>query len=162
MHTYPPVFRLPFRSGHHRALSGVPWATQKAPLGSSFPTQCHSAWCQPRSLAASRSSFPLGVTHVLSTTVSVFLPGRHVHLCRCPRFYALTLIHNICSPLAHLLRSVWQFVGPSMSLQIALFHFSFYSWVIFHCIHVPHLCPLLCQWTLSFFHVLVMSTPHKR
>ena len=32
-----------------------------------------------------------------------------------------------------------------MVLQMSLFH-SFYDWVIFHCIYVPHLYPFLCWW----------------
>ena len=63
-----------------------------------------------------------------------------------------------------------------MLLQMALFH-SFYGWVIFHCIHIPHLYPFLCRRTfrlkLLFFsvyrqmnifqnsHVLhVLGSPH--
>ena len=43
-----------------------------------------------------------------------------------------------------------------MLLQMVLFH-SFYSWVIFHCIYVPHLLyPLLCWWNLDCFHVLAI------
>ena len=34
---------------------------------------------------------------------------------------------------------------------------SFYGWVVFHCVYVPHLLhPFICQWTLSFFHVSVI------
>ena len=37
---------------------------------------------------------------------------------------------------------------------MALFH-SFYGWIIFHCVDVPHLpYPFLCQWTSGCFHVL--------
>ena len=43
---------------------------------------------------------------------------------------------------------------------MALFHFFSYGWVIFHCIYVPHLCPIICQWTFSFFHVLAIWTVH--
>ena len=45
-----------------------------------------------------------------------------------------------------LLHSVWQSLGPSTSLQITPI-ISFYGWVIFHCICVPHLLyPFLCGW----------------
>ena len=47
------------------------------------------------------------------------------------------------SDLLHLIIS-----RSSTLLQIALFH-SFYGWVTFQCIYVPHLFyPLLCWWTL--------------
>ena len=39
---------------------------------------------------------------------------------------------------------------------MALFH-SFYGWVIFHCIDIPHLLHLFtCWWTFSCFHVLAV------
>ena len=42
---------------------------------------------------------------------------------------------------------VWSSLGPSMLLQMTLFH-SLYGWVIVHCIHVPRLLhPFLHQWT---------------
>ena len=54
------------------------------------------------------------------------------------------LIYNICFSLSDLLHSVWQFLGPSMSLQRTQF-MPFYVWVIFHNIYVPHLLyPFLC------------------
>ena len=53
------------------------------------------------------------------------------------------MISHIC--LSVLLHSVWQSLGPSMLLQMALF--IFYGWVIVHCIHVPHLLyPFHCWW----------------
>ena len=43
-----------------------------------------------------------------------------------------------------------------MLLQMALFH-SFYGWVIFHGIYIPHfLYPFICRWTLSCFHILAI------
>ena len=40
-----------------------------------------------------------------------------------------------------------------MLLQMASFH-SFYGWVIFHCIYVPHLYPFLCWWTFRLLPCL--------
>ena len=66
------------------------------------------------------------------------------------RFNIYVLAYSICFSLSDLLHSVWQTLGPSTSLQITQFHFiSFYHWVIFHCIYVPHLLyPFICRWTL--------------
>ena len=43
-------------------------------------------------------------------------------------------------------------LGLFMSLHWALF--CSFLWLIFHCIHVPHLCPFLCQ--TGCFHVLAI------
>ena len=50
-------------------------------------------------------------------------------------------------PVSGLLLSVWQSPRSSKLLQTTLFY-SFYGWVIFHCIYVPHLLyPFICRWT---------------
>ena len=49
--------------------------------------------------------------------------------------------------------SVWHSLGPSMLLQIALFHSCL--WLILHCIYAPHLLYLfLCWWTFRLFPCL--------
>ena len=49
-------------------------------------------------------------------------------------------------PVSGLLLSVWQSPRSSKLLQTTLFY-SFYGWVIFHCIYVPHLLyPFICPW----------------
>ena len=63
--------------------------------------------------------------------------------------------YDMLPSLFYLLRSVWQFLGPSMLLQVALFHF-FNGWVIFHCIYVPHLYPVSVGGYLGCFHVLTV------
>ena len=69
------------------------------------------------------------------------------------------LTEDICSDiifvfsLSDLLYSVWQSLGPSMLLEMALFH-SFYGWVIFYCIHIPHLYWFICQWTYRWLPCL--------
>ena len=50
------------------------------------------------------------------------------------------------SYLSDLLHLIWQSLGPSILLQMALSH-SFYGWVIFHCMYVPRLYPFLSWWT---------------
>ena len=52
-------------------------------------------------------------------------------------------------PLSDLFHSLWHSLGPSILLQMALFH-SFSGWVIFHCIYVSQLVyPFLCQWSFE-------------
>ena len=84
----------------------------------------------------------------------------YLHLYSCPatrfisttfffffRFHIYVLAYSICFSLSDLLHSVWQTLGLSSSLQITQF-LSFYGWVIFHCIYVPHLLyPFICWWT---------------
>ena len=61
------------------------------------------------------------------------------------------LTEDICSDiifvfsLSDLLYWVWQSLGPSMLLEMALFH-SFYGWEIFYCIYIAHLYRFICQW----------------
>ena len=75
--------------------------------------------------------------HLFSTSVSRFLPCKPVHLYHYSRFHIHALIYDICLSLSDLLHSVWKSLDPSMSLQRTQFR-SFYAWVIFHFIYVPH------------------------
>ena len=53
--------------------------------------------------------------------------------------------HDVSASLFDLLHSVRQSLGPSVLLQITLFHS--FNWLILHCIYVPHLLyPFLCLW----------------
>ena len=53
-----------------------------------------------------------------------------------PRFHMYALMFDIRFSLSDLLHSLWQFLGPFMSLQMMRFHSS-YGWIIFHCVYVP-------------------------
>ena len=76
---------------------------------------------------------PLVTVNLFSTSVTLFRFGRFI------AFFQILHISNIIYlSLYDLLYSVWESLGPSVSLQMALFS-SFYSWVIFLCIYVPHL-----------------------
>ena len=67
--------------------------------------------------------------------------------------------YDICLFLSNLLHLVWLSLGPSMLLQMALFH-SLYGWVIFHCIYVHLLYPFLFNGHLGCFHVLtIVNSP---
>ena len=62
--------------------------------------------------------------------------------------------YYISSSLSDLLHSAWHSLGPSMLLQMALFH-SFYGWIVFYCIYVTHLVyPFICNWTFRLFPCL--------
>ena len=53
--------------------------------------------------------------------------------------------HDVSASLFDLFHSIWQSLGPSMLLQITLFHS--FNVLILHCIYVPHLLyPFLCLW----------------
>ena len=70
---------------------------------------------------------PHGFPHLVSirlfsTSVSLFLPCKPVHLYHLSRFHIYALIYNICFSLSDLLHSVWQSLDPSTSLQMTQFH----------------------------------------
>ena len=66
---------------------------------------------------------PLVSICLFSTSVSLFLPCKPVHLYHFFRFHIYVLIYNICFSLSDLLHLVWQSLGPSTSLQMTQFHF---------------------------------------
>ena len=71
----------------------------------------------------SQPRFPLLVSICLfPISVSLFLPCRLVHLYHFSSFHMYTLIYGICFSLSDLLHFVWQYPGPSTSLQMTQFH----------------------------------------
>ena len=88
---------------------------------------------------------PLVSIPLSSTSVSLFLLCKPVHLYHFSRFHIYVLIYDVCFSLSDLLHSVWQSLGPSTSLQMT--QFRSFLWRIFHCIYVPHLLyPFVCWW----------------
>jgi len=70
------------------------------------------------------------------------------------RFQIKVIPYGICLSLSDLLHSGWESLVPSMLLQMALFC-SFYGWVVFHCVYIPHLPnPIICRWTFGLFPCL--------
>ena len=63
--------------------------------------------------------------------------------------------YDISPSLSDLVHSVWYSLGPSMLLQVVLFH-SFNGWVIFYCLYVPHLYPFLCHGHLGCLYILAI------
>ena len=64
---------------------------------------------------------PLVCIRLFSTTVSLFLPCKPVHLYHFSRLHTYALIYDIYFSLSDLLHSVLQSLGPSMSLQMTQF-----------------------------------------
>ena len=64
---------------------------------------------------------PLVSICLFSISVSLFLPCKPVHLYHFSRFHIYALIYDISFSLSDLLHSVWQSLGPSMSLQMTQF-----------------------------------------
>ena len=94
-----------------------------------------------------RHFHPLVSIRLFSTSVSLSLPCKPVHLYHFSRFHIYALIYNICFSLSDVLHSVWQ----SLEVHLHLYKWpnlvSFYGRVIFHCIYVPQLLyPFDCRW----------------
>ena len=65
---------------------------------------------------------PMVFICLFSTSVSLFLLCKPVHLYHFSRFHIYVLIYDICFSLSDLVHSVWQSLGPSTSLQMTQFH----------------------------------------
>ena len=61
---------------------------------------------------------PLVSIRLFSTSVSLFLPCKPVHLYHFFRFHIYALIYDICFSLSDLLHSVWQSLDPSTSQEM--------------------------------------------
>ena len=64
---------------------------------------------------------PLVSMSLFSTSVSLFLPCKPVHLYHLSRFHIYVLIYDIYFSVSDLVHSVWQTLGPSTSLQMTQF-----------------------------------------
>ena len=64
---------------------------------------------------------PLVSIYLFSTSVTLFLPCRPVHLYHFSRFHIHALIYDICFSLSDLLHYVWQSLDPSTSQQMTQF-----------------------------------------
>lgn len=84
--------------------------------------------------------------HMFSTTVSVFLPDRYVHLCQRPRFCVNIDIHlfSSCS-LTSVSMPVCRSIHVSANCALSFLFLQLSNISSHTC---PHLCPFLCRWTL--------------
>ena len=71
------------------------------------------------------------------------------------RLHIYMLIYNICFSLSDLLHSVWQTLGPLITLQKIEFY-SFLCWVIYHCVYAHHKNRHFFVGHLGSFHVLAI------
>ena len=95
-------------------------------------------------------SFPKRAINLLSKLVSLFLFLHDFFLDS--TYEGCHMIFSSSVWLASLKMTLFGSIHVAANSIIS---FLFYSWVIFHCIYVPHLLyPFLCQWTLGCFHVL--------
>ena len=122
LYTYiPSLFVLPpTPPSSHRALS---WAPCAITAGSHCLSILHMVVdiCQPQSSNSPHLCFPSVFTHPFSTSVSLFLPCKQVHLWYFSRFHIHALIYNIWFSLSDLFHSIWQTLGPFTSLQMTQF-----------------------------------------
>ena len=96
---------------------------------------------------------PLPLVSIWLFPVSLFLPWKQDCLyCFFPRFHRRVLIHGICFSVYDLLRSVWQSLCSSISLQMTQFHSVLWLINILLYIHESHLLySFLCWWTFRLF-----------
>ena len=134
---------------NRRTLNIVPWALQ---------------WDLVWQLTPANSTPSPSVPFLSATTKLFYSLCLWVSFCSVHRFIcAIFWIPYISGIMWDLSFSFWltsvsMILGPSMLLQMPWFH-SFYGWVLFRCIYVPHLLnPFICQWTFSWVHVLALVT----
>ena len=99
-------------------------------MGSVYRSMLFSRFIPP-------SLSPAASTSLLSTSVTLFLPSKQVHLYHFSRFYIYVFIYDMCFSLPDLLHSVRQTLRQSTAQQMTQF-VTFYGWGIFLC-NVPHL-----------------------
>ena len=98
---------------------------------------------------------PLVARSLFSTSVSLFLPCKPVHLYHFSSFHIYVLIYDICYSLSDWLHSVWQSLDPSTSLQMTQFcSFLFLSNIPLYICTTTSLS--IRQWALGCFHDLAI------
>ena len=138
--------------------SGVPCAIQQVLISYLFYTYWWIYVNPNLPIHTSRPCFPRLVCICLfSTSVSLFLPCKLVHLFHFSRFHIYALIYDICFSLSDLLHSVWQSLGPSMSLQMTQFRsFLWLSNIPFYIYTTSSLSIRLSMGHLGCFHDLAL------
>ena len=135
MYTYIPSFLdLPPSPPSHPQVITEPRAELPV-LYSSFPLAVSftqgSVYVTPDSSQASHPQpYPMSACPCIcictSTSASLFLPWNEAHLYNCSRFHIHALIYDICFSLSDLFHSIWQTLGPFLSLQMTQFRSFFW------------------------------------
>ena len=99
---------------------------------------------------------PLVSIRLFSTSVSLFVPCKLVHLYHFSRFHIYALIYDICFSFSDLLHSVWQTLGPSTSLQMT--QFQSFLWLSNSIVYTYHIFFIhsSVDGHLGCFHVLAI------
>ena len=132
---------------HYGLSQDIEYGSLCYTVGPSYLPRLNVVICiyQPQTprLSLSLPASPLATSSLLSTSVSLILFCRWVHLC-----HILDFTYKWCDVIFVLffwLTSFSMMICSYMLLQMALFP-SFYDWVVFHCKYVPHLLyPFTCQ-----------------
>ena len=95
-------------------ISHPSYTHQCIPVNPNLPIH-HTTTSTPLSLS------PLVSIRLFSTSLSLFLPSKPVHLYHFSRFHIYALIYDIWFSLSDLLHSVWHSLDPSTSLQMTQF-----------------------------------------
>ena len=139
VYIHPLFFGFPFHSGHHRALSGVPYAIQQA-LGS------YLSYTQSQQCILVNPNFPTHPT--LSSCLSIHMFALYgwvfisaLQISSSVSFFQISLISDI---IQYAFFSFWlTLLSMTVSRSIHIFEnskfFSFLWLSIFHCMYVPHL-----------------------
>ena len=110
----------PTPQGHQRAPRWWPCAIRQVPTSHlSYTGWGGHTYINPN-LSVHPTPAPLS-THPFPTFVSLFLPWKF-HLYHFSRFHIYAWIYDTCFSLSDWLYSLWQFLGPSTSLQMTQFH----------------------------------------
>ena len=123
VYIHPFFFGFPFHLGHHRALSRVPCAIQQVLVAYLFYTQHQQCIHVSPNLSNLSISLPISPfahlvpIHLSSTSVSLFLLCKQVHLYRFPRFLVYVLMYDVCFYLSYFALYITSQVHPLFTID---------------------------------------------
>ena len=127
IYIYPLFFGFLSHLGHHRALSRVPCAIPSHYLPILYIASIVYI-CQSPSPSSSHPSLPPWYPYVCSLCLCLYFCFANKTIYTISfRFHIYALVYDICFSLSDLLHSVWQSLGPSMSLQ--MIQFQSFQWL---------------------------------
>ena len=123
-------------------------------LYSSFPIYCTCDSVNMKMLLSQfRPPSPYLLVHLSILYICVSIPALELGslVPFFSRFHIYVLIYSICFSFSDLLHSIGETLGPSMSVQITLFHSFYWLSNIPLYKHVPHLYSFIHHWTFRLF-----------